>query len=630
MRVKTLDIALLLVLLVASAVVLALYAILPTPEETAPRPTATPTSTATPTPTLSSLDIDVDLEDYPLPSPTPTATPTSSPTPLPSEPAATPTPRPTAPPGSTATPLPLVARDAPLPSSGLFIRRHNDFAPPSDAGIESLVENGVTVGDTTIAFDRFEPLSGERVPGVEYNGDTVGAMTLRYGLTEIPFSEKRDERATHYLEIALKTRPDDAATAEPAEAPPANYVFVIDTSGSMDGAKINGVKEGMRALFAAMRPQDTLGIVDFDFQARVVLSATTVGELSTAAFNESINRLVAEGGTDVNLGLTTGIQEAARFAGDTTVSHVFLFSDGNPTDGVTEWLEIRRNVVAATHGTQMRVSTFAFGEDANARELDALAGVTGGTHSLVTDPAALGDYLTAELQRRDDLVAKDIQLRVIIDPNITPLYLYGHDQAEEPIARAALTEGPVDAEVATPQPGTEVEEEGLRIFVPDLAAGETYWLVLELAIPADQGDKIGDVEARYTDTVAAQTRTIERDLILSADLWKLSWDVVLQHALSLWTSEVIYYALDDVLLDDLTTAEARLETHLTQMTRMYEDRKVTGLSEQIEALEKLLTVVRSLESGTGAAAAARRELLLYELKAFGRALNGFDQEINGD
>ncbi len=195
---RTLDIALLLLLLVLSVAVLAMFALPELPAKPAPTPTPTlePSPTPTAAPTLG-----------PLPTLRPTLTPSLAPTLRPTPTAGvvnTATPAPTARPGSTATPLPLVGDEALLPHNALFIRRHNDFTTSPTTGVESLIERGVTVGSAPLRFDPIEALAPAAIPGP----GPSGPLAIRYGVTEIPWIEKRDPRATHYLEIALRAASD--------------------------------------------------------------------------------------------------------------------------------------------------------------------------------------------------------------------------------------------------------------------------------------------------------------------------------------------------------------------------------------------------------------------------------------
>jgi len=112
-------------------------------------------------------------------------------------------------------------------------------------------------------------------------------------------------------------------------------------------------------------------------------------------------------------------------------------SVGNPTSGETDWIRIRQNVDRKTRGN-IRLSTFAFGSDSNTRELDALAGLTGGKSTFVTEPDDIQFSLKDELRRREHLAAINVQLKVDINQDIPIIYLYGHDQIKYPASRAEV------------------------------------------------------------------------------------------------------------------------------------------------------------------------------------------------
>ncbi len=127
--------------------------------------------------------------------------------------------------------VPFYERLDKLPHNALFLRRNNQFGTRLAVGIKDLIEQGVLIDQTNIRFDDFVAPNSEKIPSPS-DGFSIG---VSYGITSIPLNQKRDDRATHYLEIALKA--SDAAPSNQAknQAPPVNYVFVIDTSGSMDG-----------------------------------------------------------------------------------------------------------------------------------------------------------------------------------------------------------------------------------------------------------------------------------------------------------------------------------------------------------------------------------------------------------
>jgi len=105
----------------------------------------------------------------------------------------------------------------------------------------------------------------------------------------------------------------------------------------MDGDKLKIAKKSMRELYEQLRDTDILGIVSFDTQVRTVLKATRKADLPPRRLISLVEGLEATGGTDLNLGVLYGINEVSRNAsGKTDTGNcLYLFSDGDPTSGVT-------------------------------------------------------------------------------------------------------------------------------------------------------------------------------------------------------------------------------------------------------------------------------------------------------
>ncbi len=112
------------------------------------------------------------------------------------------------------------------------------------------------------------------------------------------------------------------------------------------------------------------------------------------------------------------------------------------------------------------------------------------------------------MTRREHLAVLNVQIKVDIEPDIEILYLYGHDLITEPAKRAAVEAEAEEVKkkaekefgVAS-EPDLITEKEGIKIFVPDLAVGETYWIVFELGIPEEKSQiPIGKAIVQYVDT----------------------------------------------------------------------------------------------------------------------------------
>ncbi|MER6352369.1 VWA domain-containing protein [Streptomyces sp. NPDC001634] len=517
--------------------------------------------------------------------------------------------------------------DQPLPHDGLYIRRNNAFGTRSVLGVKDLIEQGVIVGQDQIRFDDFVVARTDQVPGPR-PGE---AVAVSHGLAAVPGTFKANEATTHFVEVTLKagdTPPADVPATEPL---PVNFVFVVDISSSMTGEKLATVKSALHALYAELRPMDCLGIIAFNHTVSTVLPAVAKKDLTIDHFAQAVAGMTATGATDINLGVQYGIDEISRHSrSGRTVNCLYLFSDGDPTSGERDWLTIRTNLAAKLRG-DLTLSCFGFGSDARMPELAALAGLAGGHSTFVTRPEQVTADLHGDLSRRDHLAAIDIQLRLDIDPEVEIRHLYGHDLVSDPRARAAVLRDAVRAaQRAREDYGTEAlpdlitEEKGIRIFAPDLAYEETYWVVLEVRVPPGRDlSGLGTATVQYVDTAARESRRLEIDLAGSPTL---SEETVAVHAIGLWTSEVTFYALDDLYDRDKEAAKNRLERHLHALEAAHHHLPAEEFRDDQVTLRKFITLTGTLGTMVAFSDASAGGGFVHTVKTmndFGRVRSGF-------
>jgi len=111
-------------------------------------------------------------------------------------------------------------------------------------------------------------------------------------------------------------------------------VFVVDTSGSMrDGNRLELVKDSLRLLVKELDEGDTIGIVAFDSDARVVLDPRAADHRATIL--HAIDTLEPGGSTNADAGLCLGYQMAADHFIQGGANRVLLLSDGVANTGST-------------------------------------------------------------------------------------------------------------------------------------------------------------------------------------------------------------------------------------------------------------------------------------------------------
>ena len=158
-------------------------------------------------------------------------------------------------------------------------------------------------------------------------------------------------------------------------------VFVIDTSGSMSGTKIDQAIQSLVLILGTLRPYDYASIVSFDNTIQVEHNlaevASNLGSLKNAS-----RGLFASGSTDINGGLDRGVDVLiGALVGEIDCVHqLVLLSDGQPTSGVTNARTIEklhRQRVAAfesrTGGDTVYTYTLAYGDGADFTLLQNLA-----------------------------------------------------------------------------------------------------------------------------------------------------------------------------------------------------------------------------------------------------------------
>jgi len=171
-----------------------------------------------------------------------------------------------------------------------------------------------------------------------------------------------------------------AAPGEDREAAPIpkDITFVLDTSGSMAGEKIQGARDALRFCLQSLEPADRFNVVRFSTgveplsQQLLPASPDNVGRALTF-----VDRFEALGGTNISDALDTALDHTP--SADRPYYIVFL-TDGLPTVGITNADSILSRVEGRVGDAgKVRFFTFGVGFDVNTDLLDTLAAENRGT-----------------------------------------------------------------------------------------------------------------------------------------------------------------------------------------------------------------------------------------------------------
>jgi Ca-activated chloride channel family protein len=205
------------------------------------------------------------------------------------------------------------------------------------------------------------------------------------------------------------------------ERPAAALTFVIDVSGSMAREdRLELVKQSLRLLVDGLRPRDTVAVVVFGDEARVVLRPTSKAdkELIFAA----IDALRPEGSTNAEAGLRLGYEVARAHLIEGGINRVVLASDGVANVGLTDPDAILAAIRSdAATGIQL-VSVGVGMGNYNDALMERLADQGDGFYAYVDTIDEAHRLFVDQLTSTLDTVALDAKVQVDFDPTAVASY----------------------------------------------------------------------------------------------------------------------------------------------------------------------------------------------------------------
>jgi Ca-activated chloride channel family protein len=228
-----------------------------------------------------------------------------------------------------------------------------------------------------------------------------------------------------------------------AERPDAALTFVIDTSGSMAREdRLELAKASLRFLVQRLRPRDTVAIVEFGTEARVILDPTRASDASRIL--GAIDELEPSGSTNAEAGLRLGYQLAAETLNEAGINRVILASDGVANMGAVDPQQILARIRPDEEaGVQLVTVGFGMG-NYNDVLMEQLADKGDGFYAYVNTLDDAKTLFGTRLVSTIDTVALDAKAQVEFNPAVVDAYrLLGYENRAIP--DASFRDDEVDA-----------------------------------------------------------------------------------------------------------------------------------------------------------------------------------------
>lgn len=204
-------------------------------------------------------------------------------------------------------------------------------------------------------------------------------------------------------------------------APPLNIALVIDKSGSMSGHdRIDQLKLSLVEFVQRLRPTDIVSLVIFEGFETVLIPAKPIGN-DKAHLIQLIERIEANGGTDIFKGLKAGYAELQKSYNSKYTNRLILLTDGYDGTPIEDFVGLQKPFTEKG----IECSAVGVGQDYNMALLQILATAGGGFMEHVGDAMGMRDVFLKQIGSMLYPVATDVTVEVSYNKHLQYKQLYG-------------------------------------------------------------------------------------------------------------------------------------------------------------------------------------------------------------
>ena len=226
----------------------------------------------------------------------------------------------------------------------------------------------------------------------------------------------------HLLHIGLQ-----AVDARQVEDAPANLVFLVDVSGSMNSPdKLGLLQASLKLLTKQLDEHDRVSLVVYAGASGVVLEPTAGNE--EHKIFDALERLSAGGSTNGAAGIELAYQLARQAYIDGGINRVILATDGDFNVGLAD-VDKLKALIAGKRKTGISLTTLGFGTgNINDHLMEQLADNGNGNYAYIDTLNEARKVLVDEMSSTLRTVAKDVKVQIEFNPAVVAEYrLVGYE-----------------------------------------------------------------------------------------------------------------------------------------------------------------------------------------------------------
>lgn len=242
--------------------------------------------------------------------------------------------------------------------------------------------------------------------------------------TAIEIADSPWKEGNKLIRIGLHTPRTDRQ-----ERPPANLIFLLDVSGSMEPEnKLPLVKRSLRLLLDRLTEKDSVGIVTYAGESRIALEPTRVTADGRTQIQNTIEALRAGSGTAGAAGIVDAYRLATNRFNREWVNRVILCTDGDFNIGISDPAQLQKLIEEkAKSGVFLSVLGYGLGNLKDST-MELLADKGNGNYAYVDSFTEARKVLGEQLEGTLVTVAKDVKVQVEFNPTRVKSYrLLGYE-----------------------------------------------------------------------------------------------------------------------------------------------------------------------------------------------------------
>ncbi len=292
---------------------------------------------------------------------------------------------------------------------------------------------------------------------------------------------------TAYLKATIKTGESPDLKSE--QHRPLNIAFAVDSSGSMEGEKLDAAKNAIREAILVLSSSDRVSLLAYGSEIETLIPSTAVDQLTLA--DPAIENLLAEGGSALFDAIEAAANELRSHATPDSTNLIALISDGKANKGPRESDDfIRLGTELGSSGISL--TAIGLGDKYDEETLYQLASTSGGIFRSARNPAKLPSILKEEISKLNRAIAKDAVLEIVF---------VGTSRVEKSLGRAA-----------------EIERRSARFRFDHLYALQELSVALQAELPADRATGHRQRIARATLTYSPIDKDSKEPVVIEADV----------------------------------------------------------------------------------------------------------------